>query len=298
MTLTAEDRARRIQVLIFDVDGVLTDGQLFFIPETRPARPDGKQHGLEVKGFTAHDGLGITLARLGGLRVGLITKRESATVAIRAQDLRLEFVYQGQSNKMAAVDDILARAGITLDELAYVGDDVVDLPVMRACGLAIATANARPQALAAAHYITPNPGGRGAGRDAIDFILAAQGKLDQAIAAFLDDDNPAAAARRHRHRQNVTTPDADPLPKLRNILHLQPGSRLLVRRTAKSDAGSQSRHGSLPVPQLPDRQAEAGAKVRRICANRRERINNETSALQYRMAAAARPRPAARPASG
>src|ERR1039458_2265901 len=95
MTPTAEDRARRIKVLIFDVDGVLTDGQLFFIPENdgRPG-PDGKRHGLEVKGFTAHDGLGITLARLGGLRVGLITKRESATVAIRAQDLRLEFVYQ------------------------------------------------------------------------------------------------------------------------------------------------------------------------------------------------------------
>jgi 3-deoxy-D-manno-octulosonate 8-phosphate phosphatase (KDO 8-P phosphatase) len=189
MTLTAEDRARRIQVLIFDVDGVLTDGQLFFIPQSGP---DGTQYGLEVKGFTAHDGLGITLARLGGLRVGLITKRESATVAIRAKDLRLEFVYQGQSNKMDAVNDILTRAGIALDQLAYVGDDVVDLPVMRACGLAIATANARIQAKAAAHYITPNPGGRGAGRDAIDFILAAQGKLDSAIAAFLDADNPAA----------------------------------------------------------------------------------------------------------
>jgi 3-deoxy-D-manno-octulosonate 8-phosphate phosphatase (KDO 8-P phosphatase) len=191
MNLTAEDRARRIQVLIFDVDGVLTDGQLFFIPQSNA---DGTQYGLEVKGFTAHDGLGITLARLGGLRVGLITKRESATVAIRARDLRLEFVYQGQSNKMDAVNDILARAGITLDQLAYVGDDVVDLPVMRACGLSIATANARPQALAAAHYVTPHPGGSGAGRDAIDFILAAQGKLDQVIAAFLDRENPAAQA--------------------------------------------------------------------------------------------------------
>jgi len=91
MTLTAEDRARRIQVLIFDVDGVLTDGQLFFIPEySGQPGPDGMLHGLEVKGFTATDGLGITLARLGGLRVGLITKRESATVAIRAKDLRLE----------------------------------------------------------------------------------------------------------------------------------------------------------------------------------------------------------------
>jgi 3-deoxy-D-manno-octulosonate 8-phosphate phosphatase (KDO 8-P phosphatase) len=189
MNLTAEDRARRIKVLIFDVDGVLTDGQLFFLPQTGP---DGKLSGLEFKGFTAHDGLGITLARLGGLRVGLITKRESATVAIRAQDLKLEFVYQGQARKMDAVDDILIRAGITLDELAYVGDDVVDLPVMRVCGLSIATANARIQAKAAAHYITPNPGGQGAGRDAIDFILAAQDKLEVVIEAFLDAGNPAA----------------------------------------------------------------------------------------------------------
>jgi 3-deoxy-D-manno-octulosonate 8-phosphate phosphatase (KDO 8-P phosphatase) len=191
MTLSAEDRARRIKVLIFDVDGVLTDGQLYFLPQTDS---DGKQFGLEFKGFTAHDGLGITLARLGGLRVGIITKRESATVAIRARDLKLEFVYQGQSHKMDAVNDILKRAGITLDELAYVGDDVVDIPVMRACGLAIATANARHQAMAAAHFITPNAGGHGAGRDAIDFILAAQGKLESSIEAFLDAENPAAAA--------------------------------------------------------------------------------------------------------
>jgi 3-deoxy-D-manno-octulosonate 8-phosphate phosphatase (KDO 8-P phosphatase) len=188
---SAEDRARRIKVLIFDVDGVLTDGQLFFLPQTAP---NGTQTGLEFKGFTAHDGLGITLARLGGLRVGIITKRESATVAIRARDLKLEFVYQGQAHKLAAAQEIVAKAGCTLAELAYVGDDVVDLPVMRACGLSIATANARAQAKAAAHYITPNPGGHGAGRDAIDFILTAQGKLDAAIEAFLDTENPAAAA--------------------------------------------------------------------------------------------------------
>ena len=187
--LTAEDRARRIKVLIFDVDGVLTDGQLYFLPQTGP---DGKQYGLEFKGFTAHDGLGITLARLGGLRVGIITKRESATVAIRARDLKLEFVYQGQAHKLAAAEEIVAKAGCTMAELAYVGDDVVDLPVMRACGLSIATANARIQVKAAAHYITPNPGGHGAGRDAIDFILTAQGKLDAAIEAFLDAENPAA----------------------------------------------------------------------------------------------------------
>jgi 3-deoxy-D-manno-octulosonate 8-phosphate phosphatase (KDO 8-P phosphatase) len=189
--LSAGERARRIKVLIFDVDGVLTDGQLYFLPQTGP---DGKQYGLEFKGFTAHDGLGITLARLGGLRVGLITKRESATVAIRARDLKLEFVYQGHAHKMDAVADILKRAGITIDELAYVGDDVIDRPVMEACGLAIATANARPQVKEIAHWVTPNAGGHGAGRDAIDYILEAQDKLEYAIEALLDADNPAAAA--------------------------------------------------------------------------------------------------------
>ena len=92
------------------------------------------------------------------------------------------------------IDDILAKADITLDQLAYVGDDIVDLGVMRQCGLAIATANAREQVKSACHWTTPLPGGQGAGRDAIDFILAAQGKLDAAIAAFLDAENPAASA--------------------------------------------------------------------------------------------------------
>lgn len=185
--MTAEDRAKNIKVLIFDVDGVLTDGQIFVIPG-----PDG--HGIEAKGFAAHDGLGISLARLGGLRIGIITKRQSQTVAIRANDLKLEFIYQGQSHKMNAINEILAKAGITIDQLAYVGDDIIDLPVMRACGLAIATANAREQVKAAAHFTTPNPGGSGAGRDAVDFILKAQGTLDKVIEEYLDDSNAAAAA--------------------------------------------------------------------------------------------------------
>ena len=195
MSLTAEDRARNIKVLIFDVDGVLTDGQIIVVP--RPdtiTKDDPVGTGLEVKGFAAHDGLGISLARLGGLRVGLITKRQSQTVAIRARDLKLEFVYQGQSHKLAAAQEIAAKAGITMDQMAYVGDDIVDFPVMRICGLAIATANARPQVKAMAHYITPNVGGHGAGRDAIDFILQAQGSLDRVIEEYLDVDNAAAAA--------------------------------------------------------------------------------------------------------
>lgn len=186
MTLEdAEARARNIKVLLFDVDGVLTNGDITVIPKL-----DGS--GVEVKGFHAHDGLGISLARLGGIRTGIITKRQSATVAIRARDLKLEFVYQGQHYKLQAAQEIAAKAGITMDELAYVGDDIVDLPVMRCCGLAIATANARVQVKAAAHWITPLPGGQGAGRDAIDFILGAQGSLERVIEEYLDESNAAA----------------------------------------------------------------------------------------------------------
>jgi 3-deoxy-D-manno-octulosonate 8-phosphate phosphatase (KDO 8-P phosphatase) len=184
--LTAEARAKRIKVLIFDVDGVLTDGQIFVIP-------NAEGHGIEAKGFAAHDGLGISLGRLGGLRIGIITKRQSQTVAIRANDLKLEFIYQGQSHKMNAIKDILQKTGHAIDQLAYVGDDIIDLPVMRLCGLSIATANARQQVKSAAHYVTPNAGGFGGARDAIDFILTAQGTLDKVIEQYLDESNAAAA---------------------------------------------------------------------------------------------------------
>jgi 3-deoxy-D-manno-octulosonate 8-phosphate phosphatase (KDO 8-P phosphatase) len=185
--MTAETRAKNIKILIFDVDGVLTDGQIFVIP-------NAQGHGIEAKGFAAHDGLGISLGRLGGLRIGIITKRNSQTVAIRANDLKLEFVYQGQAHKMNAINDILAKTGYTIDQLCYVGDDIVDLPVMRLCGLSIATANARKEVKSAAHYVTPNPGGFGAGRDAIDFILSAQGTLEKVIEQYLDESNKAAAS--------------------------------------------------------------------------------------------------------
>ena len=185
--MTAEARAKNIKILIFDVDGVLTDGQIFVIP-------NAEGHGIEAKGFAAHDGLGISLGRLGGLRIGIITKRNSQTVAIRARDLKLEFVYQGQAHKMNAIREILAKTGYSLDQLSYVGDDIIDLPVMRQCGLSIATANARKEVKAAAHFVTPNPGGFGAGRDAIDFILTAQGTLEKVIEQYLDESNAAAAS--------------------------------------------------------------------------------------------------------
>jgi 3-deoxy-D-manno-octulosonate 8-phosphate phosphatase (KDO 8-P phosphatase) len=184
MDFSAADRARRIRLVLFDVDGVLTDGKIWSLPATVEAPPDKI---FEPKGFHAHDGIGISLARIGGIHTGVITKRTSETVAQRARALRMEYVYMGQDYKIRAVSEIMQRGSFTLDQIAYVGDDVIDLPVMRVCGLAIATANAREQVKAAAHYVTPNRGGEGAGRDAIDFILQAHGILDQCIEEYIDE---------------------------------------------------------------------------------------------------------------
>ena len=208
MTITATERARRIKVILFDVDGVLTDGTIWLVPA--PASADGvsssacelsDKHGqigfgvhsatmMEAKGYSAHDGAGISLARIAGLKCGFITKRISETVATRARDLKLDFVYMGQAFKMKPVREIMEREGITLEEIAYVGDDVIDLPVMRQCGLAIAVANAREQVKVEAHYVTPHAGGYGAGRDAIDFILEAKGVLKDCIETMIDERNP------------------------------------------------------------------------------------------------------------
>jgi 3-deoxy-D-manno-octulosonate 8-phosphate phosphatase (KDO 8-P phosphatase) len=207
MTLSAKDRARRIKIILFDVDGVLTNGEIWLVPAPAACKPSDElaakagQMGfgvqsttmVEAKGYCAHDGAGISLARLGGLKCGIITKRVSETVATRARDLKLEFVYMGQAFKMKAVREIMAKEGVTLDEIAYVGDDVIDLPVMRQCGFAVAVANARERVKTEAHYVTPHEGGRGAGRDAIEFILDAKGVLDKVIDAYIDEDNPIPA---------------------------------------------------------------------------------------------------------
>jgi 3-deoxy-D-manno-octulosonate 8-phosphate phosphatase (KDO 8-P phosphatase) len=208
MAPTAVDRARRIKIILFDVDGVLTDGTIWLVPgrtsDSLSAQIQGKEgtighavHSdtmMEAKGYSAHDGTAISLARIGGLKCGVITKRISETVATRSRDLKLEFVYQGCAFKMQAIREIIAKEGVTLDEICYVGDDVIDLPAMREVGLAIAVANARSQVKAEAHYVTPNAGGYGAGRDAVEFILEAKGILDQCISAYIDERNPIPAS--------------------------------------------------------------------------------------------------------
>jgi 3-deoxy-D-manno-octulosonate 8-phosphate phosphatase (KDO 8-P phosphatase) len=202
MALTAQDRARKIKIVLFDVDGVFTDGTIWLVPgaaagglldEVRGKDSNDISFGVqsktmvEAKGYCAHDGTAISLARIGGIKCGVITKRISETVATRASDLKLEFIYQGQAYKMKPIREIMASEGVTLDEICYVGDDVIDLPAMREVGFAVAVANARDRVKAEAHYVTPNAGGYGAARDAIEFILEAQGILDRCVDAYIDE---------------------------------------------------------------------------------------------------------------
>ena len=200
------ERAKKIKVILFDVDGVLTDGKLFIFPappgtqqsvlekSTQHSGEGGfgfhSQSMIEAKGFHAHDGASISLARLAGIKTGLITKRISETVALRARDLKLEYVRQGIQDKGTAFEEIVKQDGIRLDEAAFVGDDVIDLPAMRAGGLAIAVKNARAEVKKEAHYITPHAGGEGALRDAVEFILKAQGKWKKVVEAYISARSP------------------------------------------------------------------------------------------------------------
>src|SRR5579871_3920980 len=209
--LSAAARARKIKLLLFDVDGVLTDGKLFIFPApagTQNSILDQRTHDqsakhagqggfglvsqslIEAKGFHAHDGTSISLARLAGIKSGLITKRISETVALRARDLRLEYVRQGIQDKRTAFEEIVKEAGLKPEEAAFVGDDVIDLPAMRAGGLSIAVKNARAEVKKEAHYTTPHAGGEGALRDAVEFILKAQGKWKKVVEAYISERGP------------------------------------------------------------------------------------------------------------
>jgi len=200
-------RARKIKLILFDVDGVLTDGKIWIFPApagvgqtsslnagsllASSGQGDGKDSKavnlIEAKGFNAHDGAGISLARLAGIKTGVITKRISETVALRARDLKMDHVHQGIQDKAGVFEQILAKEGISAAEAAFVGDDVIDLPVMRRCGLAVAVKNARREVKAEAHWITAHAGGDGAARDVIEYILKAQGKWKKAVRNYIGE---------------------------------------------------------------------------------------------------------------
>ena len=205
-TQSAKARARKIKLLLCDVDGVMTDGKIFIFPAPagieQPTQQHAAKHGgqggfglhsqtmIEAKGFHAHDGAAVSLARLGGIKTGLITKRISETVALRARDLKLDYVYQGIQDKLTVFEQILHEEGIDSSEAGYVGDDVIDLPVMRNCGFAVAVANARDEVKKEAHYVTRRRGGDGALRDAIEYILRAQGKWQRVVSEYICERSP------------------------------------------------------------------------------------------------------------
>jgi 3-deoxy-D-manno-octulosonate 8-phosphate phosphatase (KDO 8-P phosphatase) len=166
--------ARKVKLLLMDVDGVLTDGRLFYF-ETRAGVVE------ETKGFDSKDGIGLLLAREVGLRTGFISGRRSSGVEERAKLLGVEFVYQGAARKMPAYSSILAETNLKDEEIAYVGDDLPDLPILRRVGLPAAVADAVPEVLKAARYVTRKKGGHGAVREVVELILKARGLWDAAL---------------------------------------------------------------------------------------------------------------------
>ncbi|MFM1892559.1 MAG: hypothetical protein RLZ44_1636 [Pseudomonadota bacterium] len=168
------EKAAKIRLVIFDVDGVLTDGSLFLGDD-----------GQEYKAFHSKDGHGMVMLQQAGVQIAIITGRSSEVVRIRMASLGIEHVYQGHRDKLPAYEQLKRAAGLSDDVIAYVGDDVVDLPVMRRAGLAIAVQDAHYLAKQHAHWITPSGGGRGAAREVCEFLMDAQGSLQPALEHYL-----------------------------------------------------------------------------------------------------------------
>ena len=169
-----ERRAAGVRLLLLDCDGVLTDGRITPVVS-----------GEELKSFHTRDGHGLVMLHRAGLRSGIISGRTSKLVELRAADLGISFVRQGAHNKVEVFESLLAEAGVEPAHAAYVGDDVVDIPLMRRCALAVAVADATPDTRAAAHYVTQLPGGFGAVREVCELILKAQGRWGELMQRYL-----------------------------------------------------------------------------------------------------------------
>ena len=166
----SEDKIKKIKMILMDVDGVLTDGGIILGNE-----------GLEIKIFNVQDGMGITLARKAGLKIGIITGRNSEAVSSRAQELEIDELSQGHFDKLSSYMSIKEKFGFTDEEIAYIGDDMVDLPILNRVGFSVAVANAREEIKPCVDYVTTASGGKGAVREVIDLILKTLGKWDEAI---------------------------------------------------------------------------------------------------------------------
>lgn len=168
------EKAAKIKLVIFDIDGVLTTGALFIGDD-----------GQEYKAFHSKDGHGLRMLQDGGVDVAILTGRTSNVVSHRANDLGITRVYQGKRQKLPAYEELIAETGLSHEEIAYVGDDVVDLPVMTRVGLAICVQDGHPFVKKHAHWITEHNGGCGAGRDVCELILEAQGKLESMLESYI-----------------------------------------------------------------------------------------------------------------
>jgi 3-deoxy-D-manno-octulosonate 8-phosphate phosphatase (KDO 8-P phosphatase) len=168
------ERAARIRLLIFDVDGVLTDGSLFLGDD-----------GQEYKAFNSRDGHGIKMLMKHGVTVAIITGRTSQVVEHRMANLGITHIYQGKLEKLPAYEELIDKLGVSAEQTAYVGDDVVDLPIMRRVGLAIAVQDAHPLVVRHSHWQTPTGGGRGAARDVCEMLMEAHGVLEQELDRYL-----------------------------------------------------------------------------------------------------------------
>jgi 3-deoxy-D-manno-octulosonate 8-phosphate phosphatase (KDO 8-P phosphatase) len=174
MNAEITELASKIRLLLMDVDGVLTDGKLYNVPA-----PDGSM--AETKGFDSQDGIALQwLAKL-GITTGLISGRNSPATVERAKQCKFKYVYQGHTEKVPILQEILADAGVAPNEVAYIGDDLTDVVVMRRVGLAVATANARAEVKGVAHYTTAAKGGQGAVREVIELLLMAQGRWSEIL---------------------------------------------------------------------------------------------------------------------
>ncbi|MGK5041315.1 KdsC family phosphatase [Janthinobacterium sp. GB1R12] len=168
-------RAAKVKLMIFDVDGVLTDGSLHF-------GPDGEM----MKTFNVYDGLGIKLLQESGVQTAIISARRSAITARRAQDLGITHVHQGGHDKLTPFRELLALTGLTEEQCGYIGDDVIDAPILRRVGFAVSVPGGRPEALGLAHHVTQAGGGRGAVREICEFLLRAQDNYARVMAPFLE----------------------------------------------------------------------------------------------------------------
>ena len=171
--MNIQEKAKKIKLLLLDVDGVMTDGSLIY-----------SNKGDESKVFNVNDGLGIVLAKKQGLETAILTAKESQIVIKRAMDLKIEKVCQGFARKTEALEEIKKHFNVTDDEICFVGDDLLDIPVLKIAGLAIAVSNAYNEVKAVADHITEKCGGKGAVREVIEIILKAQGKWEEAVKQF------------------------------------------------------------------------------------------------------------------